>query len=181
MDAVAAADGDRVLVLEGAALQGGEQRVEIGEQEVGGAGQLDGEAGVEHVGGGHALVHEAGVRADDLGEVGQEGDDVVLGLALDLVDAGDVEPRVLFPDRRGGFLRDHPEFGLGVAGMRLDLEPDATGAPSRGGNSAGSSWPLSGLRFVAAGGRQGRPSPSRGGAGRQSVAVRIRSVGCRAG
>ena len=31
MDAVAAADGDRVLVLEGAALQGGEQRVDIGE------------------------------------------------------------------------------------------------------------------------------------------------------
>ena len=30
-------------------------------------------------------------RADDLGEVGEEGDDVVLHLALDLVDARDVE------------------------------------------------------------------------------------------
>ena len=91
VDAVAAADGERVLVLEGAPLQRGEQRVEVGEQDVGGAHQLHGEAGVEHVGRGHALVHEARVGADDLGEMRQEGDDVVLGLALDLVDARDVE------------------------------------------------------------------------------------------
>ena len=40
VDAVRAADGRRVLVLEGAALQRGEQRVEVGEQEVGGAREL---------------------------------------------------------------------------------------------------------------------------------------------
>ena len=87
VDAVAAADRDGVLVLEGAALQRGQQRVDVGEQDVGGARQLDAEAGVEHVGRGHALVDEARVGADELGEMGQEGDDVVLGLALDLVDA----------------------------------------------------------------------------------------------
>jgi hypothetical protein len=53
--------------------------------------QLHVEAGVEHVRRGHALVHEAGIRPDDLGEMGQEGDDVVLGFPLDLVDAVDVE------------------------------------------------------------------------------------------
>ena len=35
-----------------------------------------------------------------LGEVGQEGDHVVLGHRLDLVDAGDVEGHVLAPARR---------------------------------------------------------------------------------
>ena len=46
-------------------------------------------------------MHEARLRPDDLGEMRQERDDVVLGLALDLVDARDVELRVaaLFPDR----------------------------------------------------------------------------------
>ena len=122
--------------------------VDVGEQDVGGARELHVEAGVEHVRRGHALVHEARLGADDLGEMGQERDDVVLGLALDLVDAGDVEGRVarLVPDGLGGFLRDDAELGHGVGRMRLDLEPDAeTGLrrprwrPSRGGSSAGSS------------------------------------------
>ena len=37
VDAVAAADGRRHLVLEGARFERGEQRVDIGDQEVGGA------------------------------------------------------------------------------------------------------------------------------------------------
>ena len=37
MDAVAAADGRRQLVLEGAALERGEQRVDVGDEDVGGA------------------------------------------------------------------------------------------------------------------------------------------------
>ena len=84
--AVAAADARRQLVLEGAALQGGEERIDVGEKDVGGAAELYGEAGIQHVGGRHALVHEA-CLGPMLGEVGQEGDDVVLRLALDLVDA----------------------------------------------------------------------------------------------
>ena len=72
-------------------------------------------------------MHETRVGADELGEMGQEGDDVVLGHALDLVDALDVEgdlPRLL-PDGLGALLRDDAELGQRVAGMRLDLEPDA--------------------------------------------------------
>ena len=124
MDAVAAADGRRVLVLDRAALQGGQQRVEIGQQQVGRLGHLDGQRRVEHVRRGHALVDEAGVRTDIFGQVGQEGDDVVLGLALDLIDPVDVE-LALLPDGLGGGARDHSQFGLGIAGMGLDLEPDA--------------------------------------------------------
>ena len=48
-------------------------------------------------------MHEARLGPDDLGEVGEEGDDVVLDLALDRVDARDVERGVLalVPDRLG--------------------------------------------------------------------------------
>ena len=63
------------------------------QQQVGGLGELDGEAGVQHVAAGHALVHEAAVRPDRLGEPGQEGDDVVPGLALDRVDALEIGRR----------------------------------------------------------------------------------------
>jgi hypothetical protein len=62
-------------------------------------------------------MNEARLGADDLGQMGREGEDVVLGLAFDLVDTGDVEGDVtrLGPDGFGGFLRDHAEFRLGVA------------------------------------------------------------------
>ena len=72
-------------------------------------------------------MHEARFGADELGEMGQKGDDVVLGHALDLVDARDVELRLaaLFPDRLRRLLRDDADFGQRVAGVRLDLEPDA--------------------------------------------------------
>src|ERR1051325_8398291 len=59
--------------------------------------------------------------------MGEKGDDVVLGLALDLVDAGDVEggrPAFL-PHRAGGGLGNHAKLGQRVGGVRLDLEPDA--------------------------------------------------------
>ena len=57
----------------------------------------------------------------------QEGDDVVLHLALDLVDLGDIEDGgvAFFADVLRGFLRDHVQLGQRLAGMRLDLEPDA--------------------------------------------------------
>ena len=84
-------------------------------------------AGVEHVGRGHALVDEARLRADDLGEMGQERDDVVLHLALDRVDALHVEGGLgaLLPDHLGRLLRDDAEVGERRRGMGLDLEPDA--------------------------------------------------------
>ena len=76
---------------------------------------------------GHALMHEPRFGADDLGQMREEGDDVVLGDALDLVDARDVElgGLALGPDCLRRRLRNHAEFGHGVGGMGLDLEPDA--------------------------------------------------------
>ena len=91
VDAMRAADGRGQLMLEGAALEGGEQRVDVGDENVARAPELDGEAGVEHVGAGHPLMHEPGVRPDEFGEVGEEGDDVVPGCLFDLIDPRDVE------------------------------------------------------------------------------------------
>src|SRR5262249_19355 len=84
----------------------------------------------------HALMDETRLRANDLGEMGEKGDDVVLDLALDRLDARDIKSRSLtfFPDRLGGVLRDHPELCHGIGGMRLDLEPDpksGLGRPDR--------------------------------------------------
>ena len=126
MNAVGAADGRRHLVLEGALLQCGENLVDVGDQKIGGAGQLHVEAGIEHVGGGHALMHEARLGADDFRQMGQEGDDVVLGLALDFIDALDVEGGApgLGPDRLRGLFRNDAEFRQRIGRMRLDLEPD---------------------------------------------------------
>ena len=72
-------------------------------------------------------MDEARLGADDLGQMRQEGDDVVLHLAFDRVDALDIEGCVaaLLPDLGGGFLRNHAELGQRVGGMGLDLEPDA--------------------------------------------------------
>ena len=127
MDAVRAADGRRHLVLEGTLLDGGEQSVDIGDQQVGRPHELDVQAGVEHVGGGHALVDEARIGADEFGQMGEEGDDVVLRHPLDFVDPGDVEGDVAgpVPDRLCALLGDNAEVGEGVAGMGLDLKPDA--------------------------------------------------------
>ena len=97
MNAVRAADGRRQLVLARAALDRGVERVDVGDENIGGPHQLDVKASVEHVGGGHPLMHEARVRPDELGQMGEEGDDVVLDLALDLVDARDVEFYMLCP------------------------------------------------------------------------------------
>ena len=51
---------------------------------------------------------------------------VVFGLALDFVDALDIEGGVagLGPDRRRGLFRNDAEFRLRIRRMGLDLEPD---------------------------------------------------------
>ena len=142
MDAVRAADGRRHLVFEGTPLERGQHPVAAGDEDVGGLRELDVEAGVEHVRRRHALVHEARFGSHQFGEVGQEGDDVVLDLRLDGVDARDVENRRLafFADDARRLLRDDAEPGHGLGGVRLDLEPDPVALlrrPDRGHFGAG--------------------------------------------
>ena len=121
-------DGRRHPVFEGAMLQGRQQRIDVGDEDVGRAGELHGEAGVEHVGARHALVDEARLRPHDLAEMRQERDDVVLRLPLDGIDPPDVEwrrPRPLAQMVSAADFGMTPEVRQRVAGMRLDLEPDA--------------------------------------------------------
>ncbi len=127
VNAMRATDRDRVLVLERALFQRLEKRVHVIEQDVGGTNQLDVEAGVEDVGRGHALMDEARVGPDEFRQMGQEGDDVVPRLALDLVDPLDAEGgRAAFlPDGLGRLLRNDAEIGQRIASMGLNLEPDA--------------------------------------------------------
>ncbi len=155
MDGMRAADGRRHLVLEGAALERLEQLLNVGDQNIGGARELHVEARVEDVGRRHPLMHEARLRPDDFGQMRKERDHVVLGLALDLVDARDIEGRTfgLRPDGVRGLLRDDAELRHRIGGVRLDLEPDAETRlggprwrPSRGGNSAESLAHFQGLR-----------------------------------
>src|SRR5215469_7718030 len=123
VDAVAAPHGWRVFVLESAPLQPREQRIQIRQQNVRGLFQLHRKASVEHITRRHALVHEACLGADMLGEVSQERDHVMAGLALDLVDLVDLE-RAALPYRTRSALRNNPERRLRIAGMRFDLKPN---------------------------------------------------------
>jgi hypothetical protein len=115
---------------------------DILQQKVGGAGQLHGQGRVVHIRRRHALVQEPRLGPDDLGDVGQEGDDVVLGLPLDLVDPIGIEDGVsaLFPDGLRRQFWDHAQLGHGVRGVSLDLEHDAKARlrlPDRGGFGTG--------------------------------------------
>ena len=150
VNAVAAPDGGGELVLARAARERFQHQIHVLDQQVGGARQLHGQAGVEHVGRGHALVQEARVGAHDLGHVGQEGDDVVLHLPLDRVDALGVEGSVpaAGPDGVGGVLGDGPELGHG--GRRHGLRSRTRsctwsratrGPPLRRGRNGGSCAP----------------------------------------
>ena len=68
-------------------------------------------------------MHEPRLWPNMFGQVGEEGQHVMLGHPLDLVDALDLEPAAL-PHRFGGALRDNTQLRLSIAGVRLDLEPD---------------------------------------------------------
>ena len=127
VDPVRAADGGCELMLAGAPLQRGEQRVHVRDEKVRRAGELHGEARVENVGRGQPRVDVTRLGADDLGKVGQEGDHVVFRLALDRVDAPDIEHGVSSarPHGRRGLARHLAKLRHRVERVGLDLEPDA--------------------------------------------------------
>ena len=122
VDAVRAPDLDRVAELERPPLEYLAQRDEVALQEQAGLLDLQRQGGVEHVAAGHAVVHVLAGVADVLGDVGEEGDDVVVGRLLDLVDAGDVE-RGLLLDLADGVVGDPAELVPGLHGGDLHVEP----------------------------------------------------------
>src|SRR6516162_6998960 len=124
MNAMAAPNGRRVFVLEGAPLQRPEQSVDVGKQDFGSLGQLYREAGVEHIARRHALMDKARLGTDVLGEVGEKRDRLVMDLAFDVADARDVEGAA-FTHRLCRALWDDAELFLRLAGINLDVQLDA--------------------------------------------------------
>ena len=68
-------------------------------------------------------MHKPRLRPDMLGHARQEGDHIVLHLALDLVDALDVERAALAQGLRSSG-RDLPELLHDLGGERFDFQPD---------------------------------------------------------
>ena len=127
MNTVTATDAHRILMLQSTAFERGQKSLHIGDQNICRPHQLDIETGVEHIRGRHPLMHKPRlIIADNLRKMGQKRDDIMLGHSFNFVNARHIELDVLgLPDRIGIFLRDHPQLGLRIARVRLDLIPDA--------------------------------------------------------
>ena len=74
-------------------------RLEVGQQAGSRGLHLQREGRVDDVRAGQPEVQEAALRPDGLGDLADEGDDVMVGRALQLLDAGDVDPGSLLDDR----------------------------------------------------------------------------------
>ena len=82
------------------------------------------------------------LRPDDLRHMGQEGDNVVLYLALNLIDALDVKHCIasLCPDGRCRICRNDAQLRHLIGGVSLDLEHDTKtglGVPDLGEGGTG--------------------------------------------
>ena len=105
-------------------------RSQSSEEALPGRAQLEREPGVDDVAAGQAEVEVAALGADRLGDLADEGDDVMVGRPLDLEDPVDVDAGARLEDReRLG--RDLATGGLGAGDRELDpehrLEPGRVG------------------------------------------------------
>ena len=126
MNAVAAPDADRKFMLIRAGLQCRHHPVKARQQQISGPHKLHIQSGVQHVGTGHALMHKPRlIGADDIGQMGQKGDDIMFGYRLDPVNFGHIKRHIAgFPHRFGIGARDHPQICHRITGMRLNFKPD---------------------------------------------------------
>ena len=122
VDAVRAADHRRVLVAQGPLAHRFHQVDEVRAHEVARVAHQDGERRVHHVRRGEPVVQPAPLGPHVLGHARDEGDDVVLDLLLDLLDARDVEAGPGL-DRGQGLPRHHAALDEDLGGGDLHLEP----------------------------------------------------------
>ena len=105
----------------GTSDQHGEEAIAVEQQALAGGAQLERQPGVDHVAAGQPEVEIAALRPDRLGDLADEGDDVVIGRPFDLGDPLDVDARArLERDERLG--RDLAACGLGTGDLELDPE-----------------------------------------------------------
>ena len=129
MNSVGAADGGRVLELDGAALEHGEQGSEARLNQRGSLRNLQRLRRIHDVIGGEPIVQPAGLGVESLsfkglGDSCGESDHVVLHLRLDLLNARDCEGS-LGRNSVGGGSGNHAVLSQHGAGRRLHLEPAA--------------------------------------------------------
>src|SRR5579863_734675 len=157
VDPVGAADRGRVFEFPGAALEDLGETLQIFFYDLGGLTNQEGLRGVDYVVGGEAVVEPAGFGADELGNGGGEGDDVVADFGFDLVDAFEAEVGE-FADGFGGGLGNLAGGREGFGGGDFDGQPGAEAvfvAPDAGHLGAGVARdqglsPGSGLRILNA-------------------------------
>ena len=99
----------------------GQQPVAVEQQPLPGGAQLEREPGIDDVAAGQTEVEVATLGADRFGDLADEGDDVVVGRALDLGDPLDVDPGTRL-ERGEGVRRDLAAGGLGARDRELDAE-----------------------------------------------------------
>src|SRR5258708_4045424 len=124
MDAVGAADLGRVLEFPRALLESMGQADDTGVDELGGLLDQQGLSGVDYVVRREAVVEPARLGADEFGDGGVEGDDVVVDFGLDFLDAFELEVGAI-TDGFSGLFGDPSGFGEGFGGGKFDLEPGA--------------------------------------------------------
>ena len=127
MNAVAAPDPHIVFVLIGAAFQRRQHPVHPHQQKVRRPHQLHVQRGVQHIRRRHPLMHKPRViRPDMLRQMGKERDHIMLRHRLNLINPRHIKGHIPRPpNRRRIRRRDHAERRLRIAGMRLNLKPDA--------------------------------------------------------
>ena len=124
VDAVSAADLGRVFEFPGAAGEDCGEFLQVLFYDLGGLFDQEGLGGIDDVVGGESVVEPAGFGADEFGDGGGEGDDVVADFGFDFVDALDFEVGAL-ADGFGGGLGDESGGGEGFGGGDFDGEPGA--------------------------------------------------------
>ena len=118
---VGAAHHRRVGLGAGARDEHGQEPVAVAEEPLAGRAELERETRVDDVAAGQAEVEIATLRTDRLGDLRHEGDDVVVGRALDLGDPVDVDAGAGL-DGLEGFGRDQATRGLRPGDRELDPE-----------------------------------------------------------
>src|SRR6266540_4552971 len=123
MDAVRAADADRVAVLLGAGDDGGERPLDAVEDQPAGVLDLERERGVDDVRGRQPVMEPASLRPELLADRVDEGRSVVIGDALDLGNALRRRDDRTAPDLGRVVRRNRADLGPRLQCRELDVEP----------------------------------------------------------
>ena len=130
VDAVAAADAGRQPVLDGPAPEGGQEGIQIRQEQVGGLAKLERQRRIQEVRRGEAQMEVPGAGPAHFLDMREEGDDVVARGGLDGLDARRVDdcraPRFGGAAQVGHLVgRNLAQLGHRLGCGKLDLEPQA--------------------------------------------------------